>query len=262
MLGDRAGHRALAQSPSINVIFLAFGEGSPAASLWALRVRLKGTSNELDETHGAKRPNSAGAELARSGARTQAAAAAASANAHATARDLVGSPARRRRTGWSGLRAADLGALYPPAIVRQIQKRRLPCHAISSNAAFPRASACRRTRKARRSAAPSLERTPRKASPGSTRISRPIAPRASASTTARIRTRSARPRSAPSSRSTRSPKCACSTRISSAPIADRLRPAAVHHDGGRFFLRRSRSARCRDRAQPRRPRSAHPGNGG
>jgi hypothetical protein len=47
-------HRALARLPSINVTFLAFGEKPPAASLWPLRVGVKGASDELDDTCGAK----------------------------------------------------------------------------------------------------------------------------------------------------------------------------------------------------------------
>jgi hypothetical protein len=119
-LRDRAAPRALARSPSINVIFLAFGEGPPAASLWPLRVRLKGASDELDQTCGAKwRSNCASANLAGSGAHGLAASTAAFARAHATARDLVGPSARRRRTERSGPRAADLGAPHPPALDRQ-----------------------------------------------------------------------------------------------------------------------------------------------
>src|SRR5688572_33055157 len=83
------------------------------------RVGVKGASDELDETYGAKWADRASANLAGSGARTLAASSAAVAHAHAKARDLVGSPARRRRTGRSGLRAADLGALHPPAIAQK-----------------------------------------------------------------------------------------------------------------------------------------------
>src|SRR6185503_15720599 len=83
--------RVLARLPSINVIFLAFGEGSPAASLCPLRVRSKGASDELDNTCVAKRTNCASAIPAGSGARALAASTAAFAHPHATARNLVGS---------------------------------------------------------------------------------------------------------------------------------------------------------------------------
>jgi hypothetical protein len=105
--------------PSINVTFLAFGERPPAASLWPLRVDVKGTSDELDEPYGAKWTNRASANVAGLGARTLAASIAAVAPAHAKARDLVGPPARRRRTESSELRAADLAALHPPAIAKK-----------------------------------------------------------------------------------------------------------------------------------------------
>ena len=127
--------RALARSPSINVIFLAFGEGSPAASLWSLRVKLEGTSDELDETCVAKRTNCASAIPAGPGARALAASTAAFASTHATAHDLVGPSARRRRTEPFEQRVACLGALHPPDLdlIHRDEARRLsapqaPCN--------------------------------------------------------------------------------------------------------------------------------------
>ena len=109
---ERPTHHALARSPSVNVIFLAFGEGAAGASLGhcagvkggamsSTKPAVRSGSEHvrvptLPDSHGLWRIYAAVGPRPRKRATS------------------VGPLARRCRARRSGLRAADVGALHPP----------------------------------------------------------------------------------------------------------------------------------------------------
>ena len=190
---------------------------SPAASLSPLRVSVKERAMSHDKTCVAKWTNCADANLGGSGARTLAASTAAFAHPHAKARNLVGSPARGHRIGSSGLRAADLGALHPPKIAKK--EKSMPRYLVERS--FPQGLGLPQNAEG---AQVCTNVVGENAQEGVTWVHSYFTPDRTKSFCiydGPIRTGSARPHNAPSCRWTRSPKCACSIRISSAPI-DRL----------------------------------------